>query len=252
MAKHNLAHFRFHGDLNFFLPRVKKHTTIEHSFDWRGSVKDMIESLGVPHPEIELIVTNGVSINFDYIVGADDRIDVYPYPNEITVEPKIPLRPPLTGQPSFILDQHLGRLAAYLRMMGYDTLYRNDYHDEELAQVSHDENRVLLTRDVGLLKRSIVTYGYFVRETNRERQLAEITRRYGLAQWLTPFRRCMKCNGLVVTVSKETVIGELPSDTAEYYDEFHRCADCRRVYWKGAHHQRMQALMEQVLTDCGA
>ena len=90
-------------------------------------------------------------------------------------------------------------------MMGYDTLYRNDYHDEELAQVSHDEGRVLLTRDVGLLKRGIVTYGYFVRATNREKQLAEITQRYGLAQWITPFKRCMKCNGVVQTVSKDSV-----------------------------------------------
>jgi uncharacterized protein with PIN domain len=138
-------------------------------------------------------------------------------------------------------------LAAYLRMMGYDTLYRNDYHDEELAQVSHDEQRVLLTRDVGLLKRGIVDYGYFVRATHREKQLVEITHRYGLARWITPFKRCMKCNGLVETVSKASVIAELPDDTAQYYDEFHRCNSCGRVYWKGPHHQRMEALMKQVL-----
>jgi len=244
------AYFRFDEALTFFLPRAKKHTTIEHPFDWRGSVKDMIESLGVPHPEIELLIANGEPVDFDYIVQADDRIDVYAYPNGVAASSSVSLRPPLTNPPAFILDQHLGRLAAYLRMMGYDTLYRNDYHDEELAQVSRDEGRVLLTRDVGLLKRSIVVYGYYVRNTHREKQLAEISRRYGLAQWVTPFKRCMKCNGLVETVRKETVLADLPQDTAQYYDEFHRCAACGRVYWKGTHHQRMEALMQQVLNDC--
>jgi uncharacterized protein len=244
------AYFRFDEALTFFLPRAKKHTTIEHPFDWRGSVKDMIESLGVPHPEIELLVANGVSVDFDYIVQSDDHIDVYSDADAVNVSPKMPLRLPLNIPPAFILDQHLGRLAAYLRMMGFDTLYRNDYHDEELAQVSHDEGRVLLTRDVGLLKRSMVIYGYYVRATHREKQLAEISRRYGLVHWVTPFKRCMKCNGLVETVAKESVLAELPEDTAQYYDVFHRCNTCQRVYWKGAHHQRMEALLEQVLRDC--
>jgi uncharacterized protein with PIN domain len=134
-------------------------------------------------------------------------------------------------------------------MMGFDTLYRNDYHDEELAQVSHDENRVLLTRDVGLLKRSIVTYGYYVRETHREKQLVEITRRFNLPASAVPFKHCMKCNGLLKPVAKETVLDRLHDGTAWYYDEFHRCQSCQRIYWKGPHYQRMQQLMEQVLSD---
>ncbi|MEO8607819.1 MAG: Mut7-C RNAse domain-containing protein [Chloroflexota bacterium] len=244
------ATFRFDEALTFFLPRSRKNKPIVHPFDWRGSVKDMIESLGVPHPEIELLLANGVSVDFDTIVEADDQIDVYANSESATVDvsPKVPLRPPLEGRPSFILDQHLGRLAAYLRMMGYDTLYRNDYHDEELAQVSHDAGRVLLTRDVGLLKRGIVDYGYFVRSTHREKQLAELTQRYGLERWITPFKRCMKCNGLVETVSKDSVLAELKDDTAQFYQEFHRCNSCGRVYWKGPHHQRMEALMREVLS----
>jgi uncharacterized protein len=243
------AYFHFDEALTFFLPRAKKNATIAHPFDWRGSVKDMIESMGVPHPEIELLMANGVSVDFDYIVESDAHIHIYASAADVDVSPKVALRPPLTVAPTFILDQHLGRLAAYLRMMGYDTLYRNDYHDEELAQVSHDDGRVLLTRDVGLLKRGIVTYGYFVRATHREKQLAEITRRYGLAQWITPFKRCMKCNGLVLTVTKDSVLQELPEGTANYYDDFHRCTVCQQVYWKGAHHQRMAALMDRVLEN---
>lgn len=242
------ATFRFHGELNFFLPRHSKHTAIEHHFNWRASIKDMIESLGVPHAEISLLAVNGESVNFDYIMQSGDQVEVYPHfeiANDIA--PQIHLRPPYPGRPRFILDQHLGRLAAYLRMLGFDTLYRNDYHDEELAQVSHDETRILLTRDVGLLKRSLVIYGYYVRSTHRRRQLEEIAARFGLLRITEPFKHCMKCNGLLENIAKEAVLPLLPDGTANHYDEFHRCQSCERVYWKGAHYQRMQELLESVM-----
>ncbi len=243
------ATFHIHDELNFFLPRSQRNTAIEHKFDWRASVKDMIESLGIPHPEIDLLVANDASVDFEYIVQADDVIHAYAYKHQPDITPKIALRPPFPGRQQFILDQHLGRLAAYLRMMGFDTLYRNDYHDEELAQVSHDEQRILLTRDVGLLKRSLVVYGYYVRETNRQKQLAEITQRYNLTADAAPFKHCMKCNGLLERIEKETVLDQLPDGTATYYHEFHRCSSCQRIYWKGAHYQRMQALMERIIRD---
>lgn len=249
MNEHGSAYFRFHAELNTFLPRVRRNTVIEHTFTWRASIKDMIESLGVPHPEISLLVVNGISVDFERAVEPGDHIEVYPDFEAVELAAKITLRPPFPGRLAFILDQHLGRLAAYLRMMGFDTLYRNDYHDEELAQVSHDQTRILLTRDVGLLKRSLVIYGYYVRETNRQRQLAEITRRYQLSHLIEPFKHCMKCNGLVERVDKESVLGQLPEGTAQFYDEFHRCLSCHQVYWKGAHHQRMNALMQQIISD---
>ncbi len=243
------AHFRFHDSLNFFLPRRLKERLIDHPYEGRSSVKDMIESLGVPHPEVEMIVINGRSVDFNTIVQHGGFINIYP----VSFVPEIPnrelLRPPYPTRPTFILDQHLGRLAAYLRMMGFDTLYRNDYHDEELAQVSHDETRILLTRDIGLLKRSAVIYGYFVRDTNRRKQLAEITTRFQLQDQVIPFSRCMKCNGLVGAVAREQITDQLPDGTARYYDIFHRCTSCGQVYWKGAHHQRMQALLNEVLSQ---
>jgi uncharacterized protein with PIN domain len=243
------AYFQFYDELNFFLSRRNKHVTITHAFDWRGSIKDMIESLGVPHAEIELIVVNGESVNFDYIVLPDDHIQVYPRYDSTTLTHKMRLRAPLLCRPSFVLDQHLGRLAAYLRMMGFDTLYRNDYHDEELAAVSHAEERNLLTRDIGLLKRSLVTYGYYVRATKPQYQLSEVIRRFNLAESALPFKHCMKCNGLLEQIAKETVMERLPDDTAQYYDEFHRCGACDQIYWKGPHYQRMQKLMEQVFAE---
>ncbi len=243
------AFFRFHDELNFFLPHRRRHMTIEHAFEWRASIKDMMESLGVPHAEIELIMVNGASVDFSYIVQPNDYIHAYPRFDSIPIVPKVRLRAPLLRRPSFILDQHLGRLAAYLRMMGFDTLYRNDYHDDELAQISHAESRILLTRDTGLLKRSIVTYGYYVRETNPQRQLSEITRRFNLGEYAAPFRHCMKCNGLLQMVDKTVVAEHLPNGTAQYYDEFHRCESCQQIYWKGPHYQKMTKLMERVLAE---
>lgn len=241
------GYFRFHDELNFFLPRRHKHIAIAHPFDWRGSIKDMIESLGVPHAEIELIVVNGFSVGFNYIVQPGDHIDVYPGFDAVEIAHKVRLRPPLLCRPSFVLDQHLGRLAAYLRMMGFDTLYRNDYHDDELATVSHAETRILLTRDTGLLKRSLVTYGYYVRETKPQRQLSEVIQRFDLSDSVLPFRHCVKCNGLLEQVAKDTIVERLPNGTAQYYNDFHRCGSCDQIYWKGPHYQRMQQLMEQVL-----
>jgi uncharacterized protein with PIN domain len=243
------ATFRFYDELNFFLPRRYQHATIEHHFGWRASIKDMIESLGVPHAEIELIVVNGVSVSFDYIVRPGDSIGVCARGDSLDVSPRVLLRRPLIGGPAFVLDQHLGRLAAYLRMMGFDTLYRNDYHDDELARISQAEDRVLLTRDVGLLKRSIVTYGCYVRATHPEKQLLEITRRFDLLKFAAPFKHCMKCNGLLQPIAKTEVLHRISGQTAQFYDEFHCCASCGRIYWKGAHFQRMQQLVALVMTN---
>lgn len=242
------AFFRFHEELNTFLPSRYKQTIIEKPFNWRASIKDMIESIGVPHSEIELLMVNGQSVDFAYIVNDGDQIEVYPRYEMVSQLDKRRLRPPIDPHAvRFILDTHLGRLAAYLRMIGFDTLYRNDYPDDELAEVSHQENRVLLTRDVGLLKRGIVTYGYFVRETQPKRRLREVTQRFGLVEAIAPFKYCMKCNGLLEPVEKQAVIDGLPADTAQVYDDFHQCQACQQVYWKGPHYERMLVFIQEVL-----
>jgi uncharacterized protein len=241
------ATFHFSGSLNDFLPRQQRGQVITHTFDWRASIKDMIESLGVPHPEIESLIVNGLAVSFEYAVQPGDVIHAYPVGDAPALPDCVPLRLPVEMPPRFILDQHLGRLAAYLRMLGFDTRYRNDYHDEELAQVSHDERRVLLTRDVGLLKRSLVVYGYFVRATHREQQVMEIADRYTLRPHIRPFRHCLTCNGLLDGVEKAAVIDQLPAETARYYDEFYRCGSCGQLYWKGPHYQQMQGLLTRLI-----
>ena len=239
------AHFRFYAELNDFLPPERRYSQFPHAFPDAATVKDRVEALGVPHTEIDLILVNGEPVDFAYRVRENDHISVYPVFESFDIAGLARLRPEPLREPRFVLDVHLGRLAAYLRLLGFDTHYRNCLADEQLAAISRDQHRILLTRDVGLLKRSAVTHGYFVRETDARRQAEEIVNRFDLVRLLRPFSRCMQCNGVLVPVAKESVSALLPPRTAELYDEFQQCPVCARVYWKGGHYRRMRQWMER-------
>ena len=174
----NRASFRFYAELYDFLPPGRRHIPFEHAFNGNPAIKDTIESLGVPHTEIDLILVNGESVDFSHPLQAGDRISVYPIFESIDIAPVLRVRPKPLRVPRFVLDTHLGRLAAYLRMLGFDALYRNDFDDDLLAELSRDENRILLTRDRALLKRSMVTHGYWMRETSPRQQLMEVLQRF--------------------------------------------------------------------------
>jgi uncharacterized protein with PIN domain/sulfur carrier protein ThiS len=247
----NVAHFRFYAELNDFLPPQHRQVDFAHTFDARTSVKDMIESLGVPHTEIELILVNGTPVDFSYIVQNGDRLSVYPIFETFDATPVVHLRPEPLREPRFVLDAHLGKLAGYLRLLGFDTLYRNDYDDATLALISSSERRILLTRDRGLLKRSMVTHGYFVRQTNPQRQIAEVLHRFDLHRQITPFRRCIRCNGLLQTVSKEAIANRLPLHTLQFYQEFRVCDQCGKVYWKGSHYQHLVNFITSLAPNSG-
>lgn len=237
------ATFRFYAELNDFLPPARRFTEFPHEFLDIATVKDFIESFGVPHTEVDLILVNGEAVDFSCRVRDGDRISVYPVFEAFDIAPLERLRPEPLREPRFVLDIHLGRLAAYLRMLGFDTLYGGASGDAELAGISREERRILLTRDVGLLKRGAVSHGYFVRETDAGRQLGEVVRRFDLARLVRPFTRCMRCNTPLEDVRKEEVVAELPPRTARLHEEFRRCPTCRRIYWKGAHYRRMQQLL---------
>jgi hypothetical protein len=241
------ADFRFHAELNHFLLPSKREISFSHYFEERASIKDMIEALGVPHPEVDAIAVNGKAVDFSYIVQDGDRIEVYPVSVSSEVSEQASVRPQALSILRFVLDVHLGKLAASLRMLGFDTWYRNDYDDEELAQISASEQRILLTRDKGLLMRSLVTYGYYVRATNPEQQVVEVLQRFDLFSKVLPFQRCIRCNGLLEPVAKESIVDQLPQKTRLSIDEFHRCRECHQIYWRGSHYERMQQFIEGVL-----
>jgi uncharacterized protein len=148
-----------------------------------------------------------------------------------------------------VLDTHLGRLASYLRLLGFDAAYQTSYEDAELARVSHAESRILLTRDCGLLKRSEVVYGYFVRATEPKQQVIEVVRRFDLGAEVHPFRRCLRCNSLLMQVAKDSVLERLQPKTRQHYDDFRTCPTCNRIYWAGSHYERMQDLVREILAS---
>jgi len=234
---------RFYEELNDFLPPARRKVTFEHAFSQSGSIKDMIEALGVPHTEVDLILVNGRSVDFDYLIRDGDRISVYPMFESMDITPVTRLRPQPLRTTRFVLDTHLGRLAAYLRLFGFDTLYRNDYDDPTLAAISAAEHRILLTRDRQLLMRRQVTHGYFVRETQPRLQLIEVLRRFDLRATQRPFTRCMHCNGEISAVSKEEIREQLLPRTERWYQEFWRCGQCGKIYWKGTHFSHLQELV---------
>lgn len=240
------VHIRFYEELNDFLPPERRKLEFEHAYNQAGSVKDLIESLGVPHTEVDLVLVNGQSVGFDNLVQDGDRISVYPVFEALDISPVTHLRPTPLRDPRFVLDTHLGRLAAYLRMLGFNTLYRNDYDDPTLAAISVDEHRILLTRDRKLLMRKQITHGYYVRERQPQKQLLEVIKRFDLFGQMQPFTRCMHCNGNIQPVDKKEILDTLQPRTREYYDEFWRCTDCGKVYWKGSHYRRMSKLVKNV------
>jgi uncharacterized protein with PIN domain/sulfur carrier protein ThiS len=229
---------RVYGSLNDFLPPQRRQVAWQHRVDNRRSVKDLIESLGVPHPEIDLLLVNGTSVPFDYAVQSEDRIAVYPRFANVDIGTVTRVRPQPLAAVRFAADVHLGTLARRLRLVGLDTAYRADANDAELADLADREGRILLTRDQGLLKRRLVVHGYFVRETLPHRQLVEVLRRFGPLD-LHPFSRCLRCNGLLREVPKSAIDAALLPKTRQHYDQFHTCGECGRIYWKGSHWERL-------------
>ena len=230
--------FCFHGALNDFLPASRRGQPVRLLCAPDQSFKHLIESLDVPHVEVAAVRVNGREVRLDALAGAGP-VEVYPYATALGA-------PRPDGEPRFLLDNHLGRLAVYLRMLGLDTLYRNDYQDDELAAVAAVGERVLLTRDHRLLMRKAVQYGYWLRSQDPPEQLREVVVRYRLRSFFQPFTRCLRCNGPLRLVEAADVWERLQPLTQQYYDAFALCPACDQVYWRGSHYQHMQRLIHSL------
>ncbi len=241
------ASFRFYEELNDFLPKERRKVDFIYSFDRKASIKDCIESMGVPHTEIDLILVNGISVDFSYILTDQDQVSVYPVFELLDITEVTRLRPKPLRDPKFVVDVNLGRLARYLRLIGFDTLYRNDFDDKDLVRISSQQGRILLTRDRNLLKHSVITHGCFVYSTKPLKQIEEVIQRLDLTGTAVPFKRCIRCNGMLQPVEKREIEERLPPLTRKYYEVFWMCGSCEQVYWKGAHYGRMMELVEGLL-----
>ena len=230
--------FRFHGELNDFISPLRRDLPFEQPVGATDTIKHIFESLGAPHTEVEQVTVNGRETSSSQRLQEGDHIEVFPHSIPILLE-----------HPRFVLDGHLGRLAAYLRMLGFDTWYDRWADDTQLAAVASSEGRLLLTRDVGLLKRREVEQGYCVRSHKPHDQLREVSRRFALRSQFMPFRRCMDCNGPLYPVPKEEVADQLPPHTRETKEEFSRCQHCGKVFWRGSHYLRMLGWIEELTAN---
>jgi uncharacterized protein with PIN domain len=241
-----VAQFRFYAELNDFLPLERKKTPFFYSFYGTPSVKDAIESIGIPHTEVDLILVNGVSVGFSYLLQNGNIISVYPVFESLDITPTIKLRAKPLRKTKFIVDINLGKLAKMLRMLGFDTSYRNNYADAAIIHDSIGEKRIILTRDQNLLKNKSVTHGYWVRATDPKQQLEEIVKRFDLKSQIKPFKRCMVCNGIIKVVDKKDIQDQLPEKTIRYFEDFYRCSSCGKIYWKGSHYKKMEKVINNL------
>jgi uncharacterized protein with PIN domain len=243
------ATFRFYAELNDFLARERRGRDITVPCARMATTKHMIEALGVPHTEVELVLVNGEGAGLDLLLEEGDRVAVYPRFTRLDVSrlAPAPMLPP--GRIRFVADAHLGGLARLLRMAGFDTIYDNSLHDDQVEALAAEEDRVVLTRDRDLLKRRTIAYGCYVWALKPEEQLHEVIERLGLADRTRPFTRCLHDNAPLRAVAKEAVIGRLPPMVAASQDEFSTCDLCGRVYWKGSHWQRMSAVLDRAVRN---
>jgi len=236
----------FWGNLKELLrPPFRGQKRVEYELTRQASVKDIIEALGVPHTEVGRLTVAGREISFAAPGGNNDTLDVYPLSPPVDVSVPTLLRPkPLPGV-AFAVDMNVGKLATLLRMAGFDTFFRNDISDPELVEAAVREKRILLSKDMDLLKRKEVAFGYLVREIDPEQQLAEIVRLFGIKKQFKPLSRCLRCNGLLQPVEKGRIIEQLEPLTKKYYDSFRQCLGCGKIYWAGSHRDKMLEVLNR-------
>lgn len=242
------AVFRFYEELNDFLPEERRKRDFAVEIDRARSVKDAIESVGVPHPEVDLVLVDGRSVDFTHLLRGGERVAVYPMFESLDITPLLRLRPLPLRDPRFVADGHLGKLARHLRMAGFDTLWGADWDDDHIVRISAVQRRTILTRDKAMLRRGDVLRGYFVRAVESEAQLAEVVARMQLEGSIAPFTRCRECNVPLQEAPREAVLDRLPEGVRGLYDRFKRCPGCERVYWEGTHFERMKGVLERLRT----
>ncbi|WP_282084629.1 Mut7-C RNAse domain-containing protein [Streptomyces tendae] len=231
-------HVEFAPELRLFVPRARPTGTARTATDGVSTLGHLVESLGVPLTEVGTLLVDGREVPPGHVPAGGESVRVRPVRHPQRV-PGAPLR--------FLLDVHLGTLARRLRLLGVDTAYEStDLGDPALAALSAAEKRVLLSRDRGLLRRRELWAGAYVYSTRPDEQLQEVLDRF--RPGLSPWTRCTACNGLLRAATKDEVAQQLKGGTQRSYDVFAQCAACGRAYWRGAHHEQLEAIVERAVS----
>lgn len=238
---------RFYEELNDFLPKHRRKTDFEIQFKGKRSIKDLIESLGVPHTEVDLILVDGKSVGFNYIPQDNDRVSVYPVFELLNITGvthlrKIPLR-----RSKFIADINLGDIVKYMRALGFDLYYDSSLSNRDIIEISKKENRIILTKNRKLLKFKDVSHGLFIRPGTTKEQIRRIINYLDIKDDIRPFSRCLQCNTLLRVVQKEKISNRIPPMTKASCDEYTHCPSCDKIYWKGTHFINMMGVLKQIL-----
>jgi uncharacterized protein with PIN domain len=240
------SYFRFYEELNDFLPPQFHKKIYPFSFSGTPSVKNIIETIGVPHTEVDLILADGTSVGFEHQLKGGEQVSVYPVFESIDISPIIKLRTKPLRKIRFVVDVNLGKLAKKLRLLGFDTYYKNTLEDDEIVKISIAEKRIILTRDIGILKNGKVTHGFYIRSDDPKAQLNEVIERLQLRNLFKPFTRCSQCNDKLKRIQKEHLINRIPEDTLRYYKIFWECNGCRQIYWEGSHFDKINNWIEKM------
>lgn len=236
---------RFYGALNRFLAPSHRYRAFSCAVKGIPAIKDTLEALGVPHTEIDCIVVNGRAVTFSYQIRGGERILVYPDAGNVRLKKIIrrSLKPKPPANPRFVLDVHLGKLARHLRLLGFDVIYEKEMEDAEIVRLGWRGRRIVLTRDIALLKHRQLRYGYFVRSIDPKKQIREVVQRFDLTEKMRPFRLCLECNGRILRIPKSKIENRLPPLTKRYYETFYHCQHCDKIYWQGAHYKQLSRLI---------
>jgi len=239
--------FRFFEELNDFLPAGCRKRDFEAAFNGRESVKDRIEALGVPHTEVDLVLVNGESVDFGYILQDGDRISVYPVFESFDIGHVTHLRDLPLRETRFIADVNIRDIVKYLRALGLDVYCDSTLFPRDIVRISKEEKRTILTKSRKLLKHRDVTRGIFIRPGTTTEQIRRVIDLLSLRGAIAPFTRCLVCNAMLTSVSKEEIFDRIPPKARASHDSYSYCGECDRVYWKGTHFIRIQKVVDAVL-----
>ncbi len=242
------ATFRFYEELNGFIAPERRGHAFDCACARAATTKHMIEALGVPHTEVELVLVNGESVGFERLLADGDRVAVYPKFETFDVTPLLRVREQPLRDTRFVADAHLGGLAHLLRLTGFDTLYDNHYRDDEIERIALAQSRIVLTRDRELLKRRDITHGCYVHALHSEAQLRELFQRLDLARAARPFTRCLSCNAPLRPLDVAQAAPRVPPRVRALHDRFVTCDACGRIFWEGSHWRRMRAIVDALLS----
>jgi len=243
----NQVFVRFYEELNDFLPRSRQKIDSQVLSKERQSVKDMIEALGVPHTEVDLILVNGQSVDFAYILQDRDRISVYPVFESLDISHVTHLREIPLRRTRFIADINIGDIVRYLRALGMDVYFDPGLSPRELITRSKRERRTILTKSRNLLKYRQVSHGIFIRHGRTIEQIKRIIDLLSLRAHIHPFSRCIACNTPLVQVAKQQVEDRIPPKVRIWCEEYACCEHCSKVYWKGSHFTRIKEVLDEIL-----